>query len=147
MNAKIIKFKLLEMPPRNMYGLRRGKSKLFIGDSNVKITGNRLKIKSYDFLLTEGLFNLLSQDKCSEFTEKDLNYYKSILLLTNAHRHGFDPKQKIISSKSWKYKNVISKLFPPQRKRYFKKVVKQEPCTTPQSQSLCSLKDISDSVC
>ena len=42
--------------------------------------------------------------------DDDVQTYKSILLMTNAHRHGHSPNNQIMCSKGYKYKNIIAPL-------------------------------------
>jgi len=40
-------------------------------------------------------------------TDDDVQTYRSILLATNAHRRGHSPSNQVMSSKGYKYKNII----------------------------------------
>ena len=51
-------------------------------------------------------------------TKSDLNAYKRILVLTNAHLVGYEPGGDIQISRGVKYAKVISKLFPRARRRH-----------------------------
>lgn len=111
------RLKLLNIPNHNVFGIRRVNKRLFIGNEPVKVQDDGyLAIKDEKFELTSGLLNLLTQTQPAEYSVVDLGNYKFILLLTNAHRQQFNHDRHITSSKSWKYVNIISKLFPPIRK-------------------------------
>lgn len=117
MEQQRCRLKLLDIPHRNVFGIRRVNKRLFIGDEPVEVQDDEyLAIKDEKFELTSGLLNLLTQSHPTEYSEVDLENYKFILLLTNAHRHQFNQDRHINSNKSWKYVNIISKLFPPARK-------------------------------
>ena len=115
MFTKQLKYRLLETP-KTLYGLRQEGDKYFIGNKHVKIKDNNLIIDTEKFLLTQGLLDLLTKNKLENLQSlSDLNKYKCILLLTNVHRRGFNANEQIVAASGWKYRNVISKLFPPNR--------------------------------
>ena len=114
MYTKQIKYRLLENP-RPTYGIRRDGSKWFIGNHSIKINDNVLIVEKEKFPLTQGLVDLLTMDHPEKISPTDLDKYRIILLLTNAHRKGFNADSQIVATSGWKYKNVISKLFPPKR--------------------------------
>lgn len=64
---------------------------------------------------SEGLMELLFLNKPdkNKITSRDESVYKKLLELTGAHKVNFEIDNRNKSSKSFKYKNFISKLFPP----------------------------------
>ena len=58
---------------------------------------------------------MLSQEKPTEYNNSDLLKYREIILLTNAYKRHFKKGTQILSNKSKKYKDIISKLFLPNR--------------------------------
>ena len=104
------------MPDENVFGFRKTETGWFVGNQHVEFNGNVLLIDEEKYTITEGLLNLLTQHQPKKYTSYELNQYNEILLLSDAHRWGFQRNNHIRSSKSWKYLNIISKLFPPKRK-------------------------------
>lgn len=115
MAEREIKMKLLEMSDKNVMGFRTVGGEYFIGNVPVEIQNNKLLINNETYTLTSGLLSLLTRLRPKGYSTKDRNNYKEILLLTNVHRRHFNRNERIIASVSWKYKNIIAKLFPPKR--------------------------------
>jgi len=67
---------------------------------------------------TRGLWELLTRKKVPRgvVTEDDLQRYKTILQLTNAHLQGYEPPGNVQTSREPKFREVISKLFPQTRR-------------------------------
>ena len=115
MADKNIKLRLSSMPNKNVFGFRNEKNSWFIGNTPVAFDSDILLVDNEKYTLTEGLLNLLLQENPNEYDNSDLMKYKEILLLTNAHKRNYQKGAHIRSSRSKKYKNIISKLFPPNR--------------------------------
>jgi len=100
--------------PDTEYGIRRVGDEFMIGDSQVSVDrdGN-IHIKEVEFSATNGLWELLTRRKVNKrlVTSNDLKQYKTILEMNNAHLEGYDPDANIRTSKSLKFRDVISKLF------------------------------------
>lgn len=106
----------MEIPQKeNIFGFRTDGVNWFIGNMSVEFQNDNLIISNETFNLSDGLLNLLTSTHPKRYSTKDLSDYKEILLLTNAHRRHFNPNEHIKSSSSWKYANIIAKLFPPKR--------------------------------
>lgn len=108
----------MELPDNNnSFGVEvQGKS-FFIGHTPVNFVEGKIKIDETDIPLTHGLKQLLYKSNPQVYTEEDLNSYKLILFLTSGHKRGYDPYARINANKTIKYKKIISKLFPPKRRR------------------------------
>ena len=117
MCGKNTKYLLLNIAPDNSFGLKNVHSNWFIGRKPVDVRDNILIVENEEFLLTEELAELLTQKEPRSYSSDDLLEYKKILLLTNAHRKHYDPTHQINANRSWKYVNVISKIFKPKRRR------------------------------
>jgi hypothetical protein len=115
MANKKLKLRLSAMPNKNVFGFRNENNSWFIGNTPVAFDGNILLIDNEKYTLTDGLLNLLLQENPYEYDNSDLMKYKEILLLTNAHKRNYQKGTQIRSNRSKKYKNIISKLFPPNR--------------------------------
>jgi hypothetical protein len=107
------------------YGIRKVGDQFRIGNSvfGVDTEGN-IHIGEPDsakkFNATAGLWELLTRKKVDTqlVTQSDLQTYKNILELSNAHLKGYEPGADIQTSEGVKYRDVISKLFsitPAQR--------------------------------
>lgn len=114
MYADKIKYLLLEIPDVK-YGIQQKDSKIFMGMKPIEIKDNSLLVENESFLLTDGLVNLLATNRPVKYSVNDLEQYRKILLLTSAHKLHFCATEKIKATAGWKYKNIISKLFPPKR--------------------------------
>lgn len=103
---------LLSKASDTQYGVRRSGSSLKIGKYVVKFHKTKLRIRSKDFPVTTGLLDLLFYKKPpSGYTTADLQNYKDILFLTDAHKKFFEKDMLVRSSKrSYKYTNIISPL-------------------------------------
>lgn len=98
------------------YGVYLGsKDKWMIGNSKIIYLPheNVIQIKNESFKPTRGLLELMFKKKPikSLVTEKDYNTYKDILLLTNAHLVKYTEGERIQVTNTFKYKNIIKKLF------------------------------------
>lgn len=96
------------------YGVRRYRDNFMIGHDIVEFNAGKIYIKNNEFNLTNGLKNLLflKNPSIDSFTKTDLNKYKSILLLTNAHKKHFESNAKLVRhSKSHKFMKIIQPLF------------------------------------
>lgn len=115
MCSKKIKLKLSGVINKNIFGFRNKDSEWYIGISHITFEDDAMTVENEKYLLTDGLLSLLADVTPEKYTAGDLEQYKEILQLTNAHKWGFSQKKRICSNKSWKYKNIISKLFPPKK--------------------------------
>lgn len=87
---------------------------LMIGDSRLDIDdSDNLVIKGKSFHGTPGLFELLFKQSPGKYTARDLNTYKLICKLTNTHKLNYSSTSRVYRNKTDKYKNIISKIFPP----------------------------------
>jgi len=95
------------------YGIRREGDHLKIGNSAVTVDNMRnIIIKGKEFKGTEDLWKLLTRTNVNydSIDKNDLQRYKTILEMTNAHLRGYRPGENIQSSRGTKFKNVIGKL-------------------------------------
>jgi hypothetical protein len=79
-------------------------------DGNIHVGEPDTAIK---FKATKGLWELLTRKKVDKdlVTEDDLQKYKNILELSNAHLERYEPGANIQISKGAKFRGIISKLF------------------------------------
>ena len=97
------------------YGVRNFDGKWMVGNSVLEIDDDdSLHIAGKRYTGTPGLYELLFMKHPDEnvYNVNDLAAYKSILKDTNAHKHYYLPGARINTNKSYKYREVIAKLFP-----------------------------------
>lgn len=88
-----------------------------IGDSYIEIEGKDLLIKERKYLGTPGLYELLFKVTPIGYRDSDLQQYREILTLTNAHKKNFNPDSQIAGNRGVKYKQIIKPLFVQPKER------------------------------
>ena len=114
------------------YGIRRNGDGFMIGDSRVGVDHDaNIHIKNVEFPATKGLWELLTRKKLDKksITTDDLKQYKTVLKMANVHLEGYDPNANIRTSKSLKFKDVISRLFPGTRQSGVEAALRRELIT------------------
>ena len=99
-----------------IYGVRAdGTGGLMIGDSKVTFSKSKLQIKNNTFDITQGLLELLFMKVPNKtlYNRNDLQQYKRILVITNAHLQSYSVEKRVNSNVGKKYTTVISPLFYP----------------------------------
>lgn len=81
------------------------------GDSPIELTEEKIIIGAQRWNRTPGLFELLFYHSPRNYDQTDLNIYKSILKKTSAHKRKFNPNEQIKGTRSYKYQDIIGKLF------------------------------------
>ena len=97
------------------YGIRREGEDFKIGNATVTVDNmSNLTIKGKHFKGTEDLWTLLTRKNVNynAIDKNELQKYKTILELTNAHLKGYRSGGDIRTSRGTKFKNVIVQLFP-----------------------------------
>ena len=61
---------------------------------------------------TPGLYELIFKRIPDDalYTEDDMHKYKSMLLMTNAHKHKYHSQGRLLSNRGYKYKHVIDRV-------------------------------------
>lgn len=95
------------------FGVRIFRGKHMLGSSRIKISDSFVSVPGHECNLTPGLTELLLKKTpdLSIITASDLDNYKQLLLITNAHRRDFDSKKPIKSNKGIKYLSIIKPMF------------------------------------
>jgi hypothetical protein len=98
------------------YGIRKEGDQFKLGNSvfGIDTEGNiYIGEPGIKFNATPGLWELLTRKKVDRqlVTQSDLQTYKNILELTNAHLERYEPGANIQISRGVKFRDVISKLF------------------------------------
>ena len=91
-----IAYKYLNKPFRDTtFGVRKELGRHYIGNQEVDIEDNDITLIDSDrrFRGTPGLWELITSKTPKNFTNKDYNEYKTIMLLTNALYRDYDPKK------------------------------------------------------
>ena len=90
--------------------VRDGKFK--IGNKEVNIEDNDIKVDNTIFEGTKGFWELVTSKDPKNYTKEDLNKYQQLVILTNTAYRGNDPTQnKPKSSVSKKWKNIIKPIW------------------------------------
>lgn len=112
----------------DVYGVRYDNNEFIIGSKPVHFTDNTIIVCSKQFRLSDGLRELMNKRIPSPiYTNEDLLDYKQILILTSGHKRTYNSESPVNANSSWKYRNIISKLFPPKRKKVYCPKEKTEP--------------------
>ena len=102
------------------FGLYAKDGKFKIGNKEINIEDNNIKVDDIIFEGTPGFWELVtSKDPSPEnYTEEDLEKYRQLVLLTNTAFRGNDPKSnKPKGSGSPKWKNIISLIWEEIKKQ------------------------------
>lgn len=101
------------------YGVRAdGRGGTVIGNSKIAFEKFQVIVRNRKYKTTIGLLELLFKQKPNKdlLDVDDLNAYKEILMLTNAHRQMYSAEKPVNRNKGKKYLYVISVLFPTRQK-------------------------------
>ena len=94
------------------FGLYVQDGKFKIGNKEVNIEDNDIKVDNTIFEGTKGFWELVTSKDPKNYTDEDLNKYQQLVILTNTAYRGNDPTQnKPKSSASKKWKNIISPIW------------------------------------
>ena len=102
------------------FGLYAQEGKFKIGNKEVNIEDNDIKIDNTIFEGTPGFWELVTSKNPNpeNYTEEDLDKYRQLLLLTNAiYRDNNPDNNKPKSSKSTKWKNIIKPIWEQIKKQ------------------------------
>lgn len=103
-----------------VYGVYFNDAGTFLGDKafDIDIEDN-LIVDGVKYAGTPGLFELIFNRIPDDaiYTEQDKQKYKSLLLVTNAHRRGHNALLPVLGNKGYKYKNIIAPLLSLNSKR------------------------------
>ena len=97
-----------------VYGVKFTDKGMILGDKNFDVDKNdNIIINGTKYAGTTGLYELIFKRLPDDmiYTDDDLQKYKSILLMTNAHRRNGDVNQPMLGNKGFKYKHIIAPLF------------------------------------
>ena len=107
-----------------MTGIRKHNNRLMMGNSPVSFETDKIIIGQSTFPKTSGLIELLFKKHPSEYDDEDLEIYKQILQLTNAHRRQYKHNEGIRAINSKKYSNIIRPLFNTSQGKGFSNKIK-----------------------
>ena len=115
------------------YGLYAKEGKFKIGSKEVNIEDNDIKVDDIIFEGTPGFWELVTSKNPSpeNYTEEDLEKYRQLVILTNTAFRDNNPKiNNPKSSKSSKWKNIISHIWEQIKKIKKKKNIKNSKKNT-----------------
>ena len=100
------------------FGLYAQEGKFKIGNKEVNIEDNDIKVDDTTFEGTPGFWELVTSKNPENYTEEDLDKYQRLVILTNTAFQNNDPKNnKAKSSKSPKWKNIIKPIWEQIKKQ------------------------------
>ena len=102
------------------FGLYAQEGKFKIGNKEVNIEDNDIKIDDTIFEGTPGFWELITSKNPNpdNYTSEDLGKYQQLVILTNTAYQGNNPKNnKAKSSKSLKWKNIIKPIWEQIKKQ------------------------------
>ena len=106
----------------NVYGVYYDDQGMMLGDKRFDLSPNDdIIVGDKTFRGNPGLYELIFKKVPDEnsYSRSDLQEYRNILLLTNAHKRGRgrDPNLPIMANKGYKYKKIIGKLLGASKKK------------------------------
>lgn len=104
----------------HIYGIRLNHGEYYMGRAPIKVEKDNEQlyfvVKNKKFPVTSGLTDLLLMSNPQNYTSDDLETYRDMLELTNAHKKNYNVNGLVRRSKSSvKYNEIISDLFPERR--------------------------------
>lgn len=94
-----------------LYGPHKGSNGEWkFGNSNIKLSEDKIQIGNQNWLLTPGLFELMFHIKPKNYDKTELSIYKKILMETNAYKREFKSDGQIKGTRAYKYQKIIAKL-------------------------------------
>ena len=121
------------------FGLYAQEGKFKIGNKEVNIEDNNIKVDDIIFEGTPGFWELITSKNPNpdNYTSEDLGKYQQLVILTNTAYQGNNPKNnKAKSSKSPKWKNIIKPIWEQIKKQKeeeeeYEEEEYEEPATIP----------------
>ena len=100
------------------FGLYAQQGKFKIGNKEVNIEDNNIKVDDTTFEGTPGFWELVTSKNPENYTEEDSDKYQRLVILTNTAFQNNDPKNnKAKSSKSPKWRNIIKPIWEQIKKQ------------------------------
>ena len=100
------------------FGLYAREGKFKIGNKEVNIEDNDIKVDDIIFEGTPGFWELVTSKNPENYEPEDLEKYQQLVILTNTAYQGNDPKNnKAKSSKSPKWRNIIKPIWEQIKKQ------------------------------
>lgn len=95
-------------------GVRVGQNgEWMLGDKSIRFDkDDNMLIGDQTFAPSKGLFDLIFKRSPQEYSTDDLERYKKVLDLTNAHRRSYVASNPVRGTRAKKYKDIIKKLYP-----------------------------------
>ena len=100
------------------FGLYAQQGKFKIGNKEVNIEDNNIKVDDIIFEGTPGFWEVVTSKNPENYTKEDLEKYRQLILLTNTIYRGNNPdNNNPKSSKSSKWKNIIKPIWEQIKKQ------------------------------
>ena len=100
------------------FGLYAQEGKFKIGNKEVNIEDNDIKVDDTIFEGTPGFWELVTSKNPENYEPRDLEKYQQLVILTNTAYQGNDPKNnKAKSSRSPKWRNIIKPIWEQLKKQ------------------------------
>ena len=100
------------------FGLYAQEGKFKIGNKEVNIEDNNIKVDDIIFEGTPGFWELITSKNPENYTKEDLEKYRQLIVLTNTIYRGNNPdNNNPKSSKSSKWKNIIKPIWEQIKKQ------------------------------
>jgi len=97
-----------------VYGVHLGKDGMMMfGNKRFDVdNADNIIIDGVRYVGTPGLYELIFKRIPDDviYTDDDKQNYKSMLLTTSAHKRSYDPKERILGNRGYKYKEIIAPL-------------------------------------
>ena len=116
------------------FGLYAQEGKFKIGNKEVNIEDNDIKVDDIIFEGTPGFWELITSKNPNpeNYTSEDLEKYQQLVILTNTAYQGNNPKNnKAKSSRSPKWKNIIKPIWEQIKKQKEEEEEYEEPALIP----------------
>ncbi|KYN09083.1 hypothetical protein ALC57_18807, partial [Trachymyrmex cornetzi] len=114
----------------HVYGVYLHKDGLMFGNKRFDVDdADNIIIDGVRYAGTPGLYELIFKrmPDGALYTEDDTHKYKSMLLMTSAHKHKHHSQGRLLSNRGYKYKYIIAPLMLVTRKKQSKKSGKGLP--------------------
>ncbi|KYN11003.1 hypothetical protein ALC57_16855, partial [Trachymyrmex cornetzi] len=114
----------------HVYGVYLHKDRLMFGNKRFDMDdADNIIIDGVRYAGTPGLYELIFKRMTDDalYMEDDMHKYKSMLLMTSAHKHKYHSQGRLLSNRGYKYKYIIAPLMLVTPKKQNKKSGKGLP--------------------
>ena len=124
MVGKLAKLYLSRPNPDKKFGIRKEKGHHYIGNKHVIVSQNDIIADGETFIGRPGLWELITSKNPQNYNTEDYADYAYLMIKTNALHDNYNPNDPSPrSSKSYKWKNILSPLWHNREKYEGKGVI------------------------